>query len=400
MDNDYVVVDTNVLLNYPDIIKNKKVLLHSSVLEELDNFKTDKKLSYKARQAIKMINNNIDNIRFDNNGYAALMPWGYNVTKVDNNLVYCAKDNHCKLITNDINMQVKAKLAGVEVESYGNNDNEEYKGYKIVELTDEELAEFYESDKTINKWNLLNNEYLLLKQNGEIIDKYKWTKDGFKNITKKTLKSSIFGDIKPKDVFQEIAIDSLLTDDFTILYGIAGVAKTLLSLSYMLMMQQSGKFDKIVIVYNPVNLLGSKSLGYYPGDRLEKLMSTSLGGILTSKFGDAVVVDMLINQGKLALIPVSEIRGIEISENSCLYATEVQNMDAYMVKNLIQRVKEGAKIILEGDISSRQVDMQNCSGENNGLRRAIEVFKGTDYFSCVQLQNVYRSPISEIAEKM
>lgn len=47
MDNDYVVVDTNVLLNYPDIIKNKKVLLHSSVLEELDNFKTDKKLSTK-----------------------------------------------------------------------------------------------------------------------------------------------------------------------------------------------------------------------------------------------------------------------------------------------------------------------------------------------------------------
>ena len=44
-----------------------------------------------------------------------------------------------------------------------------------------------------------------------------------------------------------------------------------------------------------------------------------------------------------------------------------------------------------------QVDIR-CSKGKNGMHRAIEVFKGSKYFSCVKLKNAYRSPIAELAQ--
>ena len=50
-----------------------------------------------------------------------------------------------------------------------------YTGICERETTDEELAKFYEGNV---KYDLFPNQYLLLKREGVIIDKYKADKDG------------------------------------------------------------------------------------------------------------------------------------------------------------------------------------------------------------------------------
>jgi predicted ribonuclease YlaK len=47
-----------------------------------------------------------------------------------------------------------------------------------------------------------------------------------------------------------------------------------------------------------------------------------------------------------------------------------------------------------------QTDMSDYEGDNNGLRRAVEVFRGTELFGTVTLQTIFRSEIAKIAEKM
>jgi len=265
-------------------------------------------------------------------------------------------------------------------------------------LSEPELADFYQNPE--NKFGLLINEYLLIKDDsGNIIDKRKWIDKGFKIINSKPLKSIYFPDFKPKDEYQMLAMDSLINDDLTLLFGKAGSAKTLLSLSWIMQNIHNAKINKCVIIFNSVKLKNSESQGYYPGSRNEKLLSTSLGGILSSKFGDMTLVESLIANGKLMLIPTSEVRGIEISEHDCIFLTEAQNTDAYIMRTIIQRAKEGCKVIIEGDMLEQQ-DIKLNSLKESGMYRTIEIFKGTKYFSCVKLKNTYRSPLADIAQNI
>lgn len=407
MQKQTVFVDTNVLLSPTFKFEDyEKVFIAITSIEELDGLKKSEGiLGYQARQAIRNIENaNNADIRLN---YSYSGTNRFLEHKNDNIILgfafeVCKLNSECLFFTDDYNLLIKAIALGLPCSLFEKKDNEEdvYTGYKEIVLEDYELATFYE-ECMANKWDLLENQYLIIKnKNNETVDKLKWTKSkGFTPIIKKGFKSVMFGDTKPKDAYQECAVDSLYNSNFTMLFGYAGTAKTLLSLAYILQMLQNGKIDKCVIVYPAATLKNNASLGFYPGSRNEKILSTSLGGILVSKLGDMSMVETLINQGKLMLIPTADIRGIEISEHSCLYVTEAQNTDIYTMKTILQRAKDGCKIIIEGDVQE-QTDLRNCQGKQNGMLRAIEVFKGTQYFSCVNLQNIYRSPVSEIAQKM
>ena len=150
-----------------------------------------------------------------------------------------------------------------------NNDDEIYTGYKEVVLSDYEQALFYQEGK-FNKWDLLNNQYLIIKnEDGEIIDKYRWNDEkGFVTLKTTSFKSIYFQDFKPKDVYQMLAMDSLYNTDFTLLFGRAGSAKTTLALSYVMQQIQANKINKCVIIYSNAPLRNNFSLGFYPGNRM------------------------------------------------------------------------------------------------------------------------------------
>lgn len=400
------ILDTNVLIDGIDLTKFNKVYIPILVIEELDNLKKNKnyELTYKVKQVIKQLEQ-ADNIEIRWRSQFSL-PLDLEHTN-DNLIISYAKDcvtfdKDCVFLSNDYNVRLKAKFLDVPCNPYNQDINTDnlYVGYKEIVLTDYEQALFYGEGK-FNKWKLLNNQYVVIKnEDEEIIDKYRWTDEkGFIPLRATSFKSIYFPDFKSKDVYQMMAMDSLYNTDFTLLFGRAGSAKTTLALSYVMQQIQTNKINKCVIIFNNVPLKNNKESGFYPGNRNEKLLSGSLGGILTSKFGDITAIEALINQGKLLLVPSAEIRGIEVGEHDCLFVTEAQNMDAYTMRTILQRTKDGCKCIVEGDLLEQQ-DIRNCGLKENGMYRALEVFKGDKSFSCVKLKNVYRGHIADVAQSI
>lgn len=100
------------------------------------------------------------------------------------------------------------------------------------------------------------------------------------------------------------------------------------------------------------------------------------------------------------MLPVADIRGYDTTGMKAgILVTEAQNLSVDIAKLLIQRVGEDSILIMEGDNNS-QTDMNEYAGYNNGLARAIEVFKGKDCFGTITLPNIYRSKIAAIADQM
>ena len=138
----------------------------------------------------------------------------------------------------------------------------------------------------------------------------------------------------------------------------------------------------------------------YPGSRDQKLLDSRIGNFLVSKLGDKIAVQQLIDKNQLVLLPMSDIRGFDTSGmHAGIYITQAQNMSIDLMKLALQRVGQDSIVILDGDTEA-QVDLGIYSGNNNGLRRVSEVFKGTDIYGESTLINIYRSKVANIAQQM
>ena len=70
-----------------------------------------------------------------------------------------------------------------------------------------------------------------------------------------------------------------------------------------------------------------------------------------------------------------------------------------LMKLALQRIGEDSICVLDGD-DEAQVDLSSYAGDNNGLREASRVFRGSDIYGEVTLKRVFRSKIAELAQKM
>ena len=58
---------------------------------------------------------------------------------------------------------------------------------------------------------------------------------------------------------------------------------------------------------------GSARLGFYPGSREEKLIDSQIGNLLISKLGDRIELERLVDEERIVLLPMSDIRGYDTS---------------------------------------------------------------------------------------
>lgn len=391
-----------------DLSEYSTIFIPIPVLEELDNHNhsDSPEKSYKARVAMRMIEKEKDRIVFVVRDIdQSLIPqWSVPNKKDDIILVYAMliqKETESVLVTMDLNMYHKALSLNIPCKLLRQEKVAVYKGYTEVFMSDEEYQDFINNlDSGYNKYNLIENEYLLIKdKDSNFIDKYKWTSSGYKFLNTRAFKTQYWDTIKPidDDPTQAFAFDSLYTNDITVIFGRAGCGKTLLSLAYLMSRLQTGKLNKLYILHSFTTLKGAKTLGFLPGNKEEKIFGSGLGTILSTKFGDIEqTVKPLIQSNKLEIIPTSDIRGIEIGENDAMFMTEAQNTDPYTIKTALQRCKQGCKIVIEGDM----LEQTDIYTPVNGMERVIQVFAGSPYFGCVKLQKNNRSPICELADKI
>lgn len=405
--------DTSALLNLQEKAFDEYFVTSSVVMQELENIKTSKKKTEDVRYAARKVAHLLDTcdrycvIYHLSEHEDKLREMGLPVTN-DNLILYAAyyaqantDNNDLTFCTDDVVMRLMARSwFGLRVERPTTDNKVDYRGFKRVMLNDDEMAEMY-TDLTQNRFGLLTNEYLeVCNDDGDCVDILKWNGGSLINIPKKSLKSVAFGDkIKPKDIYQQMAVDSIMHNTMTVISGKAGSGKSLISLVSIMSLIESGKYERVVILFNPTSTRGASKMGYYAGDMIEKAMASGIGNMLTSKFGDRYAIDMLIQQGKIKLVSMADVRGFEIRDDEILYITEAQNTSADLMKLCLSRASQGAKIIVEGDYLS-QVDDVCFEGNSNGMKRAIEVLKGEDIFGFVELQNVWRSKIAALVERM
>ena len=404
-------IDTNILLSRLDTIKDEDFFFFFSVtLLELEEIKSNKNktedIRYAARNAVRFLNDFPDKYKII--VYSPSVSYAVKCSLEDSpdiRIIQCAVYaktvsgyDDLLFISNDILARMIAKeyfqldVAGLEA-----NEEEVYAGYIIKELPDDKLEYFY---KHINEniFGLLNNQYIILQKDGIPFDIYRWAGSEMKKVCNRTIKSVMFGDkIQPKDAFQTCAIDSIISNTLTALSGKAGTGKSLISIITIMHLIETGKYDRVIIMFNPIKARGAADMGFYSGDSIEKAMQNSIGSILTTKFGDRFAVDMLIQQDKLRLVSMADIRGMEVRDSEILYIPEAENTSVDLIKLCLSRASSGCKIIIEGDYQS-QVDSILFSGKENGMRRVIEAFKGRPEFGHVFLPNVWRSKIAELCE--
>lgn len=176
--------------------------------------------------------------------------------------------------TADLACQAIAKAVGLNVE-FIDPDNQvenDFKGFVYYDATnDEGLAHFYSNIEEIgqnNTFELLENEYLLVRdKTGEVVDKYRYNNGHLTRLKFCSVESKLFGKITPKDqdVYQHIALDSLMQNKITVLKGPAGSGKSYLSFGFMFDQLEKGIIDKIIIFCNTVATKGSAKLGSIMG---------------------------------------------------------------------------------------------------------------------------------------
>ena len=402
------ITDTNVLLKKPSIIKEHECVIPSSVLREIEHLertrKSDRQLQFEIRGLKRYLDENETHTYVDLKDYKFTLDEELDPNYVDNILIQIAVDNGYGMITNDRLVREKCKLYNIPMVDIDENVFIEHKGFKEVLLSETEFLNIMDNPY-VNVFDLLTNEYIIVNNvvDGELLDILKWTGDELVTLRDekgkfgKPLKTIQFGDLVPKDEQQIMAIDSILNNQLTSLRGRAGSGKSLIALHTAWHLVESEGY-KLVIFTNPVKTLNSAELGFYKGDRFTKLMQT-VGTMLKSKFGDEMEIERLILDGSLDILPFSDIRGYDTTgRKTIIWIVESQNLTSELLKLGLQRVDEYSKVIVDGDYDA-QVD-KDVYAVDNGMKRMSEVFRGSELYGEIELQNVYRSRLADIADMM
>lgn len=386
---DKYVVDTSFLINNIEVIDKYPLVIHSSVLEELDNLKKyNDDTGYIARKVIHKLFDNKDKIIFDNDDYTAPIPWGWSTKKVDNQLIACAKVNKYKLLTDDISMQLKAVALGVEVEFYEKNNDEVYKGYKELFLNTDEINDLFASlEEGVNKYNFLENEYLIL-HNIDLNDVFEYRYSGGKLVNLKLPSSKV---IKALNSLQRCALDLLNNNDIPVkvITGNYGSGKTMLAVRMGLYnVFTKGNYSKLFLIRNPIGT--GEQIGFLPGSKYDKIKDYFRP---IAQYLDRGIDDLdYYTKSEQVIVDIPYfLKGLSIQE-SFVIVDEAEDIDVKGIKLIGSRIDKNSAIVFCGDYSQAEAKYKS----NNGLRYLIEKAKGNPLFGMITLEEDVRSEASKL----
>ncbi|UGO48052.1 PhoH-like phosphate starvation-inducible [Bacillus phage vB_BanS_MrDarsey] len=408
------VVDTNALLRKPEVVFDFDCVIPSHVLREIEQLelkrKSDRTLQFEIRRLKKFLDENEDNphVYIDIKDYKFTLEKeedGFDSQYVDNILLQVCVDNGYGIITNDRLLKEKAKLYKIKIQKMDDSNYIDNKGFQDFSMSETGYNRMMETPD-INHFGLMINEYAIVNNrvDGELLDIVKWTGTTTKSLRDAQgklgaeFRTNQFGKFKPFDEHQIMAIDSIRSNQLTILRGRAGSGKSLITLNTAWRMVEEEGY-KLVMFVNPTPLREAQELGFYKGDRMEKLMQSAVGTMLKSKFGGEEEILAQIFDQKLDILPFVDLRGYDTGDTKTIcWVLEAQNLTTDLMKLGLQRISENTKVVVDGDYFA-QVD-RDAYASDNGMKRMSEVFRGLDLFGEIELQQVHRSRVADIAELM
>ncbi len=441
----FFVLDTNIILHdYKAIRKfqNNNLVIPMAVLEELDKFKKgNDALAYNARGFVRDIDRISDGKMFGRDGIP--IGKGLGLIKIEPNHPFpqelrdlfiddiqdhrilatamWVRDSHpdsfTALVTKDINLRMKAKAAGMEVQDYLTDKLGEEK----IENTQKEVVELALPAATLQKlaygsgegldWRAVssaepkpNRLYNFSWQEDKDAEKIQGRYDAERKKIVLIRSRSAYG-IRPRNVEQKIALDACLNPDIPLvsLTGGAGTGKTLIALAAAL--EQEKDYDQIILS-RPTVILGNQDIGFLPGDQKSKMspyiqpLMDNLN-VIRQQFSpssrQALKIEAMLKEEKLLISPLAYIRGRSLGKVFFI-VDEAQNLTPHEVKTIITRAGEGTKMVFTGDIF--QIDQPYLDQWSNGLSHLGEKMDGQKVFEHIFLRKGERSELSELAARL
>ncbi len=438
------VLDTNVILHDYRAIRrfqDNNIVIPVAVIEELDKFKKgNDALAFNARGFMREIDRISEGRKFGRDGLPIGKGLGF--VKIEPNRPFSGefaqmfvddipdhrilatamwvRDNNpgvfVALVTKDVNLRLKAKAAGMEVQDYLTDKVEEQriedsqKEVQTLSLPSDLMQTLCYGPQTsipraaVTKTRpAANRLYKFRWESGaEGTSCARYDADSDRMVLIKT--RTAYG-IRPRNEEQMMAMDALLDPKMELvsLTGGAGTGKTLLALAAAL--EQEKDYEQIVLS-RPAVVLGNQELGFLPGDRkakmspfLQPLMDNL--NVIKSQFRpsskEAFRIENMLSQEKLLIEPLAYIRGRSLG---CCYfiIDEAQNLTPHEMKTIITRAGEGTKMVFTGDIF--QIDQPYLDRWSNGLTHLGEKMAGQKLFQHVFLRKGERSALSELAARL
>jgi PhoH-like ATPase len=426
------VLDTNVLLsdfNALYAFKSNDIVIPLKVLEEIDKHKKRQDgVGANARQVIRELDklrekgSLIEGSKLGGRKGALFvrsyedykLPTDMSMEDPDNQILAtvlnCVSSNppdSVILVSQDINVRVKADALGIKAEDYTTNQivekaEEVYTGFTQYLVDDAFIDRFYSGEKIMVREKditLFPNQFVMLVSNA---NEKKTALAKFRNYNHplsrvREYKEGVW-EVRAKNKEQQFALDMLMDDDVKIvsLVGKAGCGKTLLALAAGLKQILDERTYKKLIVSRPVQPMG-RDIGFLPGTLEEKMMPwiAPIQDNLKFLMGDnKESLRELQELGTIEVEALTFIRGRSIAK-AFIIIDEAQNLSIHELKTIITRVGEGTKIILTGDIE--QIDSAFLDATNNGLTYAVEKFKPYELAGHVTLQKGERSSVASLA---
>ena len=438
------VLDTNVILHDYRAIRrfqDNNIVIPVAVVEELDKFKKgNDALAYNARGFMREIDRITEGRSFGRDGLP--IGKGLGLIKVEPNRPFTkefaqmfvddiqdhrilatamwVRDNNpgtfVALVTKDVNLRLKAKAAGMEVQDYLTDKVEEQK----IENSQKEVQTLSLSSELMQalcygpETSIPRSEVSKERPAANRLYKCRWESgsegsacaryDADKDRLVLVKSREAYG-IRPRNDEQMMALDALLNPrtELVSLTGGAGTGKTLLALAAAL--EQEREYEQIVLS-RPAVVLGNQELGFLPGDQkakmspfLQPLMDNL--NVIKEQFRpsskEALRIESMLTQQKLVIEPLAYIRGRSLGK--CYFIIdEAQNLTPHEMKTIITRAGEGTKMVFTGDIF--QIDQPYLDQWSNGLTHLGEKMAGQKLFQHIFLRKGERSALSELAAKL
>jgi len=442
------ILDTNIPLLDPTCIlgfKEHNVCIPIVVLEELDNFKKgNEAVNVNAREFGRVLKKMVGDELFNGGlslgknlgkltialgvDYPKEMEQSFSEDTPDHRILAIALTKKQQgeivvLVTNDLNLQMKARALGVLSESYRNDSVKDmtkiYESISEVVLTEKEWEEIYSKnpkeqypipsrfrDYPLNQLFVLKakeNE-LEAKENELEAKESLLVRKGESEFISIRKNEKVFR-IQAKNHEQEFAFDALLDPKISLvaLTGKAGTGKTLLALAAAL--KQKEQFEEILVA-RPAVEMSDKTLGFLPGDKDEKIdpymmpIYDNLAVIREAgkpKQRTNEPIREWAKANNIQVLVLNYIRGRSLA-GRFIIIDEAQNLTPHEVKTIITRAGVGTKIVIIGDVS--QIDSPYQNERSNGLSYLIDKWLGQPEFVHVHLIQGERSPLADKAGRI
>ncbi|ATD68747.1 phosphate starvation-inducible protein PhoH [Luteimonas chenhongjianii] len=456
------VLDTNVLMHDPTALfkfEEHDVYLPMQVIEELDNGKKGtSEASRSARQASRFINELLQSAGSDQvaTGLPLQRPQGlqlrgaqsvgklrfqttvpsedqasFGVAAPDNRilgaileLLRSEPDYPVVFVSKDINLRIKASIAGIRNEDYENDralddfsllytgatalpaDFWSMHGKDLRSWTDKGRT-YYELAVGEEDWHA--NQFLYLPGDEESEFRVVRVEDGRATLQIvddfRHIQHAVWG-INARNREQNFALNALMDPeiDFVTLLGTAGTGKTLLALAAGLAQTMDQQRYREIIMTRATVSVG-EDIGFLPGteeekmtpwmgaltDNLEVLTHNQAGG----SWGRAATNDLLASRIKIR--SMNFMRGRTFLSRY-LILDEAQNLTPKQMKTLITRAGPGTKIVCLGNVE--QIDTPYLTETTSGLTYAVDRFKHWAHSAHVTLRRGERSRLADFASEV